>query len=100
MLPGPAHAPAANRVIGGGTGNIIHNQAVMSVEKGCACDLLFTDVIMSGGMNGRQVADQVRKLRPGARVLFQDTPNRRFSSRPTRSGCALARVQDPRVHST
>jgi hypothetical protein len=33
-------------------------------------DLLITDVGLPGGMNGRQVADAARKLRPGLKVLF------------------------------
>ena len=33
-------------------------------------DLLITDVGLPGGMNGRQVADAARQLRPGLRVLF------------------------------
>ncbi len=33
-------------------------------------DLLVTDVGLPGGMNGRQVADAARALRPGLRVLF------------------------------
>ncbi|WP_412759711.1 PAS domain S-box protein [Methylorubrum subtropicum] len=33
-------------------------------------DLLVTDVGLPGGMNGRQVADAGRLLRPGLRVLF------------------------------
>jgi PAS domain S-box-containing protein len=33
-------------------------------------DLLFTDVVMPGGVDGRQLADAVRELRPGLKVLF------------------------------
>lgn len=33
-------------------------------------DLLITDVGLPGGMNGRQVADAGRELRPGLKVLF------------------------------
>ena len=33
-------------------------------------NLLVTDVGLPGGMNGRQVADAARALRPGLKVLF------------------------------
>jgi CheY-like chemotaxis protein len=33
-------------------------------------ELLFTDVGLPGGMNGRQLADEARKLRPDLKVLF------------------------------
>jgi CheY-like chemotaxis protein len=33
-------------------------------------DLLFTDIVMPGGMNGRQLADAARKLKPSLPVLF------------------------------
>ncbi len=33
-------------------------------------DLLFTDVVMPGGMNGREVAQEARSIRPNLKVLF------------------------------
>ena len=53
---------------------------VLSAENGAAAlailqeradiALLFTDVVMPGGMNGRQLADAALRLRPGLKVLF------------------------------
>ncbi|WP_280708620.1 ATP-binding protein [Bradyrhizobium sp. BR13661] len=44
--------------------------ALALVDQGVAFDLLFTDVIMRGGMNGRQLAEAVRQRRPGVHVLY------------------------------
>ncbi|TFV78084.1 response regulator [Bradyrhizobium frederickii] len=44
--------------------------ALALVDQGAKFDLLFTDIIMPGGMNGRELADAVRLRRPGLRVLF------------------------------
>jgi CheY-like chemotaxis protein len=35
-----------------------------------AVDLLFTDVMMPGGINGRQLADDTTRIRPMLKVLF------------------------------
>ena len=43
--------------------------ALALVEAGHQFDLLFTDVIMPG-TNGRQLADEIQKSRPGLKVLF------------------------------
>jgi signal transduction histidine kinase len=45
-------------------------EAVKIIDGGFVPDLLFTDVIMSGGMNGRQVADAVLARLPAVKVLF------------------------------
>ncbi|MGY4573081.1 ATP-binding protein [Bradyrhizobium sp. USDA 3256] len=45
-------------------------EALAVLDSGAPIDLLFTDVIMPGAMNGRDLATEARKRRPGLRVLF------------------------------
>ncbi|WP_407154181.1 CHASE3 domain-containing protein [Bradyrhizobium sp. STM 3557] len=45
-------------------------EALAAVKAGERVDLLFTDVIMPGGMTGKELADEVKRLRPQARVLY------------------------------
>ena len=45
-------------------------EALAIVAAGNQFDLLFTDVIMPGAMNGRQLATEVQKSKPGLKVLF------------------------------
>jgi CheY-like chemotaxis protein len=45
-------------------------EALALVDRGARFDVLFTDVIMPGGMNGRQLADAIARRRPRVRVLY------------------------------
>ncbi|HMM91269.1 PAS domain-containing sensor histidine kinase [Bradyrhizobium sp.] len=45
-------------------------QALEVVHAGTAFDMLFTDIVMPGVVNGRQLAEEVAKLRPPLRVLY------------------------------
>jgi CheY-like chemotaxis protein len=46
------------------------SEALRMVAEGASFDLLFTDVVMPGGMNGPALAEIVLRQRPGVRVLF------------------------------
>ena len=45
-------------------------EALELVNSGTAFDLLFTDIVMPGAMNGRQLAQKVAELRRPLRVLY------------------------------
>jgi CheY-like chemotaxis protein len=45
-------------------------EALGIVKAGNEFDLLFTDVIMPGAMNGRELADELQKIKPGLKVLY------------------------------
>jgi PAS domain S-box-containing protein len=44
--------------------------ALQALNQHAEIALLFTDVGLPGGMNGRQLADAARKLRPDLKILF------------------------------
>ncbi len=45
-------------------------EALAILDNGTGIDLLFTDVIMPGSMNGRQLADEAVRRRPSLKTLF------------------------------
>jgi CheY-like chemotaxis protein len=49
-------------------GNAAEALVIINTTEGI--DLLFTDVIMPGSMNGRQLADEALKRRPALKTLF------------------------------
>lgn len=79
-------------------------QALALLEGGAACDLLFTDVIMPGGMNGLELIEKAHKLRPSLPVLvttgyMDDLPDRgrstdlKILAKPYRHETLLEQVQ-------
>ena len=44
--------------------------AMAIIESGESFDLLFTDVVMAGGMSGTELAQKARETRPDLKVLF------------------------------
>ena len=44
--------------------------ALAILDRGDRVDLLFTDMVMPGGMNGAELAIRARERRPGLKVLF------------------------------
>jgi CheY-like chemotaxis protein len=44
--------------------------ALEIIDRGHPIDLLSTDVVMPGGMNGRELANEAQRRRPGLKVLF------------------------------
>ena len=45
-------------------------EALEVIDANAQIDLLFTDVIMPGAMNGRQLVDEAQRRRPGLKTLF------------------------------
>jgi PAS domain S-box-containing protein len=44
--------------------------ALAYLERGQPFEVLFTDIVMPGGMTGRELADEVTRRRPGTKVLY------------------------------
>jgi PAS domain S-box-containing protein len=82
-------------------------QALKILEDGAAIDLLFTDVVMPGGMTGRQLAEAAKSRCPNLKTLFtsgytEDSilrlgkldPGVRLLSKPYRKHELAARIRE------
>jgi signal transduction histidine kinase len=81
--------------------------AIEQADDGCVPDLLFTDVVMPGGMNGRQLALKLRKRWPSLRVLYtsgyahgrltidgESVPSKYVLGKPYRRADLAAKLRD------
>jgi len=82
-------------------------QALQILDGGASIDLLFTDVVMPGGMTGRQLAEAAKTRRPDLKTLFtsgytEDSilrlgkldPGVRLLSKPYRKNELAARIRE------
>ena len=46
------------------------SEAMEIIQSDADFDLLFTDVVMPGGMSGRELSDKAQRIRPQLKVLF------------------------------
>jgi CheY-like chemotaxis protein len=46
------------------------NDALQKLESGINIDVLFTDIVMPGGINGWDLAERAQQTRPGLTVLL------------------------------
>ncbi len=45
-------------------------EALTQLTQGAEVDVLFTDIVMPGGMNGWELAERAQQIRPALRLLF------------------------------
>jgi len=65
-------------------------EALAALERDPRIDLLFSDIVMPGGMSGRQLAAAVRRRRPGLKILLT-------SGFPDKAGDGRARERREQV---
>jgi len=84
------------------------SEALSLLNLGHRFDLLFTDIIMPGGMNGQQLAEEAKKVDPRMKVLFtsgypafafehlvfEELDNLRLIRKPYRSADLYAALAD------
>jgi PAS domain S-box-containing protein len=82
------------------------SKAIELIDGGLKPDLLLTDIVMPGGMNGRQLAGELRRRQAGLKVLFtsgytqgaldqgERMPGANFLGKPFRRAELAAKIRE------
>ncbi|MGX9962484.1 PAS domain S-box protein [Roseomonas sp. F4] len=70
-------------------------EALAALHQDAGFALLFTDIVMPGGMNGPELAALAQELRPGLRVLLTSGYNDPPLARPDIQGATLPLLNKP-----
>jgi CheY-like chemotaxis protein len=70
-------------------------EAIEIIQATPDIDLLFTDVIMPGGMNGRQLAEAATRLQPQLKILYTSGFAEEVFVQPGRKEPTLSLLQKP-----
>jgi len=91
-----AHLSNQLGVLGYRVTNAAHAQLALSIVKNTDdIDLLLTDIVMPGGMNGSQLADEVAKLRPDIKVLLTSGYPRNIINSENGAGARVELLSKP-----
>jgi PAS domain S-box-containing protein len=69
--------------------------ALAIIKSGALVDLLFTDVVMPGGLDGRALAAAARQLQPGLKILFTSGFTAAAASASIKGGFGLNLLSKP-----
>ena len=69
-------------------------EALSEVRSGTPIDLLFTDIVMPGSADGWKLAELIREMRPGIKVIFT-TGYSDVSSEQLSSGAGVLLLEKP-----
>jgi CheY-like chemotaxis protein len=70
-------------------------EALAALDREPVVDLLFTDIVLPGGMNGRQLADEIKRRRPDIKILFTSGYSRDAIMRDGRIEDGVALITKP-----
>lgn len=69
--------------------------ALRHLASGAPCDVLFTDINLPGGVDGKELAELVRELRPGLPVVYTSGAAKKTEVQAVPNSSFIAKPYDP-----